>query len=331
MIQDIRPGRELPRANDNETWPLATVGGGQVAARRSISRFQTVAIMLVVAGLLAGVTVYVYALQKPAAKPVPKKPAVAKSNQPKQTAPASTPPLGQSLADSFESQAATIIARYPNVQIGVSLYDETNSWAATAGSAARMTAASTAKLITTAAYIHQVEDGKRTLTTDIAGLPAQERLRLMLVNSDNDSWNLMNTNLNVENVEAYAGQFLGIEGYDRPSNLLSAAEINNILVKLYSGKLMNADHSQLVLGYMAQANYRQFIRAAVPAGYTVYHKAGIYAGNVHDAAIIVRNSDQKALILTVFTYSADPESSATVRTAVFHDLTAAALSVYFGS
>ena len=331
VIQDIRPGHELSTAGESKEWPQAVVGSGKKPSRLSFSRVHMVASMIILASLVAGVTVYVYALQKPDNKPVPKKSIVTKSTSPKVTTPAVTPPLGQSLADSFEFQAAAIIARYPNAQIGVSLYDETNSSAATAGSTARMTAASTAKLITTAAYMHAVEDGKRTLSTDIAGLPAQERLRLMLVNSDNDSWNLMNANLNVDDVEAFAGQFLGIEGYDRPSNRISAAEINNILVKLYGGKLMNSEHSQLVLGYMAQANYRQFIRAAAPSGFTVYHKAGIYAGNVHDAAIIVRDSDKKAITLTIFTYSSDPASSATVRTTIFKELTDAALATYFGS
>jgi beta-lactamase class A len=326
-IHDVRvPTPESPE-------PMTAVVGDMRSSRRLKTILPAASIVLVL-GLLGIGAAYassrgsLHVPAKTKVTPITTAPTVTK---PAKLQPAPTPPAGSTEAKAFEAQATQILARYPSLTIGVSAYDFTDKYAAEAGSPDRMVAASTAKLITVSAYMNLVETGQRSLDTVVDGITAQEHIRRMLVNSDNNSWNDLNGNIGVHNVEAYAAKNLGIANYNRPSNLLSAAEINSVLVQIYGGGVMNAEHLQLVLGYMALANYRQFIYTDVPAGYTVYHKAGIYAGSAHDAAIIVRDSDHKALALTIFTSSTSVSPGSSVRTQAMADLTAAALSIYFGS
>jgi beta-lactamase class A len=48
---------------------------------------------------------------------------------------------------------------------------------------------------------------------------------------------------------------------------------------------------------MAQANYRDYIVAAIPSDVTVYHKVGILDDHLHDAAIIKKGSRSYVLVI----------------------------------
>jgi beta-lactamase class A len=54
-----------------------------------------------------------------------------------------------------------------------------------------------------------------------------------------------------------------------------------------------------MMKYLGEANYRQYIVAAVPAGDKVYHKIGIDNDTINDAAIITSNNEY--LVLVIFT------------------------------
>jgi hypothetical protein len=175
----------------------------------------------------------------------------------------------------------------------------------------------------------KVEAGNASLDTVIGGQTARQHLKNMLVNSDNASWNTVNEYMTLPDLTAYASKKLGIEGYDRPANMLKSDETNGILVRLKNGMMLNKENTEYLLSLMLQANYRSYIVAAVPDGFTVYHKAGFYLGNENDAAIIVRNSDDKALALTIYSYGNDSTVASVKRTQAFSELTTAAIASYF--
>ena len=67
-----------------------------------------------------------------------------------------------------------------------------------------------------------------------------------------------------------------------------------------SGSARNRSaHRSLQLSYLSQANYRNYIVAAVPAGDQVYHKVGINDDTLNDAAIIKQGD--KYVVLVIFT------------------------------
>lgn len=122
----------------------------------------------------------------------------------------------------------------------------------------------------------------------------------MIVVSDNDAWHYLNDDLGYSQLQAYA-ESIGLSSYYYGDNVISAADEAKLLADMYGRKLINEEHTQLLLSYMERANYRDLVIPVVPEYDTVYHKAGEYAGNLHDATIIT-NSDQ-TVVLTIYTYS----------------------------
>jgi beta-lactamase class A len=135
--------------------------------------------------------------------------------------------------------------------------------------------------------------------------------------------------MTLPDITSFASKSLGIQGYVRPANMLHSDETNGILARLYGGTLLNKTDTAYLLSLMKQANYRSYILPSVPTGYTVYHKAGFYLGHENDAAIIVRNSDSKAIALTIYTYGDDTTVLSKTRAKAFAQLTTAALAAYF--
>lgn len=166
------------------------------------------------------------------------------------------------------------------------------------GTAAAYDGASTGKLLTAADYLHHVQTGSASLQQYIDGQRAQDLLEKMIVNSDDIAWLSLNNYLGHDDLSRYAAA-LGFAQYDVATNTFPAEDIAVLLQKLYSGQLLPTSQRELLLTYMGRANYRDYIVAAVPAGDTVYHKVGMDADDVHDAAII--QSGRHWLVLVIFT------------------------------
>ena len=195
------------------------------------------------------------------------------------------------------------------------------------GSDTDFDAASTGKLITAADYLHHVENGSASLSQDIDGDSAQDLLQALIVNSDDGAWLSLNEYLTHDDLAAYASS-IGLSNYSSSDNELTSNDIALLLQKLYQSRLFNKADTALLLGYMQQANYRDYIIPAVPAGYTVYHKVGIDDDNVHDAAIIAKGN--KAITLVIYTNGNGTYDWAT-RALVMQQITRDVITAYFGS
>jgi beta-lactamase class A len=119
----------------------------------------------------------------------------------------------------------------------------------------------------------------------------------MINSSKNDSWLLLMQVIGFPRLTEYAAA-IGIN-YDPTRNLLTPMEMAILLMKLYSGDLISAEHAAELLGYMQQTNYEELIPPAGPAGLTVYHKYGIVYGYMHDVAVLT--SDDAAYSLVIYT------------------------------
>lgn len=158
-------------------------------------------------------------------------------------------------------------------------------------------AASVAKLITAADYYTQVEQGKAKLGSIMEnGKSAQASLETMIVDSDNTAWKALNDELTHASLLEYS-RSIGFTEYDPDLNRVTPTEIAILLQKLYGGKLLDADHTKQLLGYMARANRTDFIKAGLPSSATVYHKAGWVEDRAHDAAIITGQNAAYALVI----------------------------------
>lgn len=248
------------------------------------------------------------------------------SNQPAQKLATSVSlPTADGLA-AYKSSIQSIFNNNPLVRATVITVNLKTGQKVQLGSSDPYTAASTAKLLTAVTYFLQIEKGTATLDQVMSnGQTAQYNLQQMVVQSDNDCWTVLNDYLTHTKLSQTASS-IGMKAYDPDNNVLTANDIALLLQQLYDGTLINNTNRQMLLGWMEAANYRDDIVAAVPSGYTVYHKVGVVDDVLHDAAIITK--DDEALELVVYTdgggsYETD------AREAMMHDITKAALAAYF--
>lgn len=213
-----------------------------------------------------------------------------------------------------DAEIGRILAENPNYRIGVALADTHGGEQRSYGDATEFLAASTAKIVTAAAYYHLVETGEKSLETPLGGYDAAYQIKAMVNVSDNEAWLMLMQDISYPKLIAYS-ESIGIS-YDPELNLLTAAEMSDLLKQLSSGKLLNAEHTQELLGYMQQTNNERLIPAAVDPGITVQHKYGVLGGYLHDAALLT--AGERSYALSIYTWGEDGESEA--RLAVIHEL-----------
>lgn len=237
-------------------------------------------------------------------------------------------PASSAVDAALDARIQAILAANSQYQIGVALIGLSQG-AGTAdvheyGVREKFVAASTAKVLAAAAYYHLVETGAASLDGPLGSYTAGFQLREMIQQSDNDSWSLIMDAVGHEELTEYAAS-LGVS-YDPETNTLTPAEMATIVSRLYSGTLLNADHTAELLSYMQDTNYETLIPAAVPEGITVFHKYGLLGGELHDAGILAR--DGTAYALVIYTKGQDL-SDVPERTEVIHQLTQAVAGALF--
>lgn len=235
-----------------------------------------------------------------------------REEQPAAAAPATQAPRA---AVDLDAEIKRILAANSGYRIGVVLADTHGGEPRSYGDGTEFVAASTAKIITAAAYYHLVEAGEKSLDAPLGSFDAAFQLQAMVNASSNDAWLLLMQDIGYPELIAYAAS-IGIS-YDPEQNLLTAAEMADVLTQLSTGKLLNAEHTKELLGYMQKTNNERLIPAAVGPDITVQHKYGELEGYVHDAALLT--SGDRSYALAIYTWGEDGESKK--RLAVIHGLT----------
>jgi beta-lactamase class A len=220
----------------------------------------------------------------------------------------------------------SVISQNSNITMSVNLIDLNGSQAEHYGVNQTFQAASTAKIITAEDFLHEVEVGKQSLNETINGDTAEYELQQMIVISDDTAWAALDDTLGYSNLQDYADSTFGISDYQAYNNSLSSKDIALALQGLWQGKLLNSSDSQLLLSYLKQANYRQYIVPAVPANDIIYHKIGLYEDYVNDAAIITHGN--KAFVIVIFT-NGNGLYNWPARATMMQTIAKAALKAYF--
>ena len=227
-------------------------------------------------------------------------------------------------AGAEDGSAARIISGASGFRVGVAVADTAGGPVRAFGDTAAYAAASTAKLITAAAYLKLVEAGEARLDETLGNYTAAFQLKSMINSSNNDSWLLLMDRIGYQQLIQYAAS-IDI-AYDPEDNRLTPGEVAQFLTKLYAGQLLNPNNTAQLLGYMQETNNEELIPAASGPGITVYHKYGQLGGNLHDAALLEHGWTTHALV--IFTEGADSTDEAE-RTEMIHDLTRAVVGTLF--
>ncbi|MCU1516214.1 MAG: serine hydrolase [Pseudarthrobacter sp.] len=217
-----------------------------------------------------------------------------------------------------------IIGANSQYQVGVALMATDGGDLHQYGVAEPFEAASTAKILTAAAYYRLVEEGSASLEDPLGAYTSGFQIQAMVQDSNNDSWSLLMDAVGLSGLTDYAGSI--DVAYDPQANTLSTADMAHILAELSAGTLLDSEHTAQLLSYMQDTNYEDLIPAAVPAGITVFHKYGLLDDELHDAAIL--STSAGSYVLVVYTKGTGlgdvPE-----RTGVIHDITEAVTAAVF--
>ncbi len=232
-------------------------------------------------------------------------------------------PINQALMASQINQ----VINNSNLEVGVSIIDLTNSQRYDYGLGdTEYIAASTTKLLSASLFLHDVEQGQDSLSQPLGDSTAQAEMQKMIVISDDDAWEDFNNLLGHPALLQYA-RSLGMNSYDPDNNTITSDDLALLLERLYQGKLLNTQHTNLLLGYMAKADYTQYIGAVIPSGVKFYHKIGFLDDRVMDAAII--DNGRHPYVLVIFTKDPSGDSyNQTEGAEVFHDITTATLTAF---
>ncbi|SDL18195.1 Beta-lactamase [Arthrobacter sp. ov407] len=246
---------------------------------------------------------------------------VAHQQAQRESAPAAPPPAAVDLPAEIQG----IIGEHPGHRIGVAVMDTRDGQLQSYGDVKPYTAASTAKVLTAAAYYHLVEIGDKSLDTPLGAFNAAFQLKAMINASNNDAWLLLMQDIGYPNLTAYAAT-LGIT-YDPEKNLIAPPDMARLLTQLATGKLLNPGHTAELLGYMQHTNDEALIPAALAPGITVHHKYGVVQGYVHDAALL--SAGDRSYAVVIYTWGPDDADSAD-RLDLIHDLTHQLTGALFG-
>lgn len=197
--------------------------------------------------------------------------------------------------DALRDRIESVLEEYDDYRIGLALADVSGDAALTFGDQDAFTAASTAKIITAAAYYHLVETGEAALDQPLGNYDAAFQLEAMVNESNNDSWLLLMNAVGYRQLTEYAAS-IGV-AYDPEENLLTPAEIALVLKRLHGGDLLNAENTARLLGTMKDTNNEELIPAGSQAGVEVFHKYGELGGNLHDAAVLTYRGSSFVLVI----------------------------------
>lgn len=212
------------------------------------------------------------------------------------------------------------------IEIGVSIIDLTNNVRYDYGLGdTEYIAASTTKLLSASLFLYDVEQGQASLNQPLGGSTAQAEMQRMIVISDDTAWQDFNDLLGHPALLAYA-RSLGMNSYDPDNNKITPDDLALLLARLYQDKLLNTQHTNLLLSYMAKADYTQYIGGGITPGVKFYHKIGYLDDRVMDAAII--DNGHHPYVLVIFTKDPSGTYNQTAGLQAFHQITSATLSAF---
>jgi beta-lactamase class A len=189
-----------------------------------------------------------------------------------------------------------VLVKYPEYTTAIHIINTEDGEEYHVGSDETYTAASTTKVISGICYLRRVEAGYTKLSSPLGSSTGEFQLQQMINRSNNISWDLINGKIGYSNLQTCA-RGIGVSSYKFSNNTVLPAEMAKVLYALSNYQLLSKANTDLLLSYMQDTNEERMIPANLPGGYTVNHKYGIYAGNLHDIGVIQGSGGKYALAI----------------------------------
>lgn len=99
-------------------------------------------------------------------------------------------------------------------------------------------------------------------------------LRNMLVYSDNTAYRIFLRSVSNKELDRIVSE-LGLDELFTEDGLVSAKEYSRLFRSLYTSSFLNRENSEIILDFLAQAKFDNFIGSGIPEGIIYSHKFGI--------------------------------------------------------
>jgi beta-lactamase class A len=126
--------------------------------------------------------------------------------------------------------------------------------------------------------------------------------------SDNTAWKALLRTMTRDAVNAYTDT-IGAPDCDQWTNNCNARQIGQVLAALARGRLLNADDTQELLGFLESTVFNDRINYYLK-GATIAHKVGMDGGVINDAGIVYVDGDP--FVIAVFTTTDNPSKGVQV-------------------
>ncbi len=231
-------------------------------------------------------------------------------------------PIASQEWTTLQQRIDTLVTENSSVDIAVTVIDIGTNTKVNYGVQEAFVAASTTKVLTATAFLHEVETGKRKLNTE-----SKQLLKLMINQSNNDAWYTLNQRITYTQLEKYAAQ-IQLSSFKAKENIITASDAALLMQKLYRRELLNEEHTTLLLSYMQQTNNESMIPKAAPQDATLYHKYGQLEDRLHDIAII--DFQNRPIALAIYTKGGvETTANYTNRTALIRSITQAVIETIY--
>lgn len=215
----------------------------------------------------------------------------------------------------LERELSTLVAARPG-EYGIAALDLRDGSTVAVNGDVPFPMASTVKLAIAAAYLAQVDGGRRSLDDVIAGRPAARLMELMIVRSDNvaadqllailggpagvQQW-LYSNQITGIRVDRTIAQLLREHGHLADSrDVATPNAMVALLYKLNNGTVLAAQSRTFLFGLMSRCETgTRRIRALLPVGTAVENKTGTLNGVTNDVGFITM-PDGHRLAVAVF-------------------------------
>lgn len=235
----------------------------------------------------------------------------------------------------LEQQVASLVSARSG-EFGIAALDLTTGASIAVNGGQAFPMASTVKVAVAAAYLAQVDHGRRTLGRMIGNRTAAQLLEVMMVRSDNHATDLLIRNLGGPQAVQQWVDWHGLAGIrvDRTiASLLSDRRdlrderdsstplaMVELLRKLDRGAMLKPDSRALLLGMMGRCiTGKNRIRGLLPYGTRVENKTGTLSGYTSDVGFITMPDGRRVAVAFFARYGADrPRTIAEAARAIYY-------------
>lgn len=212
----------------------------------------------------------------------------------------------------LEQQLAALVRNLPT-ELGIAAFDPGSNGSLCVNCESAFPMASTVKVAVAAAYLSQVDFGRRSLEQNIGGRSARSLLEAMLIHSDNGATDILIRNLGGPSTVDSWLRFHGLSGIrmDRTINQLLIAKRDlwdvrdsstpnamiELLKKIDSGNVLKPASQTYLLNTMARCvTGKNRIRGLLPASVHVENKTGTLNGLTSDVGFITLPDGRKVAV-----------------------------------